>query len=185
MDDWVQDWSYSSALASLGFWLHHRYDNIIMGAMASEMISLTIVYSTVYSGADLRKHELRVTGLCAGNSPGTGEFPTQMASNAEYVIIWWRHHDSPCSLVYWANNTIGARSLSPKYNNMNSRSRDGLNSTVSTLVFWKGDMCFCIIFHINHCGYIKLYTADKKRCMLESIAVLDYLDTSILYPVFI
>ena len=35
--------------------------------------------------------KLRVTGLCAGNSPGTGEFPTQMASNAENVSIWWRH----------------------------------------------------------------------------------------------
>ena len=34
----------------------------------------------------------RVTGLCAGNSPGTGEFPAQMASNAENVSIWWRHH---------------------------------------------------------------------------------------------
>ena len=34
----------------------------------------------------------RVTGLCAGNSPGTGEFPTQMASNAENVSIWWRHY---------------------------------------------------------------------------------------------
>ena len=36
--------------------------------------------------------KLRVTGLCAGNSPGTGEFPSQMASNAENVSIWWRHH---------------------------------------------------------------------------------------------
>ena len=35
----------------------------------------------------------RVTGLCAGNSPGTGEFPAQMASNAENVSIWWRHHE--------------------------------------------------------------------------------------------
>ena len=35
---------------------------------------------------------LRVTVLCAGNSPGTGEFPAQMASNAENVSIWWRHH---------------------------------------------------------------------------------------------
>ena len=34
----------------------------------------------------------RVTGLCAGNSPGTGEFPAQMASYAENVSIWWRHH---------------------------------------------------------------------------------------------
>ena len=37
--------------------------------------------------------KLRVTGLCAGNSPETGEFPAQMASNAENVSIWWRHHD--------------------------------------------------------------------------------------------
>ena len=34
----------------------------------------------------------RVTGLCAGNSPGTGEFPAQMASNAENASIWWHHH---------------------------------------------------------------------------------------------
>ena len=34
----------------------------------------------------------RVTGLCAGNSPVTGEFPAQRASNAENVSIWWRHH---------------------------------------------------------------------------------------------
>ena len=36
--------------------------------------------------------KLRVTGLCAGNSPGTGEFPAQRASNAENIFIWWRHH---------------------------------------------------------------------------------------------
>ena len=36
--------------------------------------------------------KLLVTGLCVGNSPGTGEFPAQMASNAENVSIWWRHH---------------------------------------------------------------------------------------------
>ena len=36
--------------------------------------------------------KLRVTGLCEGNSLATGEFPTQRASNAENVSIWWRHH---------------------------------------------------------------------------------------------
>ena len=35
---------------------------------------------------------LRVTGLCVGNSPVTGEFPAQMASNTENVSILWRHH---------------------------------------------------------------------------------------------
>ena len=33
----------------------------------------------------------RVTGLCAGKSPVNGEFPAQIASNAEDVSIWWRH----------------------------------------------------------------------------------------------
>ena len=36
--------------------------------------------------------KLRVTGLCTGNSLGTGEFPAQMASNVETVSIWWRYH---------------------------------------------------------------------------------------------
>ena len=40
----------------------------------------------------MKTSKLRVTGLCAGSSPGTGEFPAQMASNAENVSIWWRHH---------------------------------------------------------------------------------------------
>ena len=35
--------------------------------------------------------KLRVTGFCAENSPVTGEFPAQRASNAENVSIWWRH----------------------------------------------------------------------------------------------
>ena len=39
--------------------------------------------------------KLRVTGLCAWNSPVIGKFPAKMACNAENVSIWWRHH------VYW------------------------------------------------------------------------------------
>ena len=37
--------------------------------------------------------KLLVTGLCVGNSPVTGEFPAQRASNTENVSIWWRHHE--------------------------------------------------------------------------------------------
>ena len=32
-------------------------DDVIMGAMASQITNLTIVYSTVYSDADQRKHQ--------------------------------------------------------------------------------------------------------------------------------
>ena len=57
--------------------------DVITGTMASQITSLAIVYSTIYSGADQRNMKLRVTGLFAGNS--------QMTSNAENVSIWWRH----------------------------------------------------------------------------------------------
>ena len=63
------------------FWIY--YSDVIMGTMASQITNLTIVYSAVYSGAD--EENIRVTGLCAGNSPVT--------SNAENISIEWRHHE--------------------------------------------------------------------------------------------
>ena len=67
-------------------------DDVMIGAMASQITSLTIVYSTVYSGADQKNIKApRHWPLC-GISPVTGEFPAQMASNAENFSIWWRHH---------------------------------------------------------------------------------------------
>ena len=66
----------------------------MMGAMASQITSLTIVYSTVYSDADQRKHQRSaslafVRGIHRGHHLRrvTGEFPAQMASNAENVSI--------------------------------------------------------------------------------------------------
>ena len=44
--------------------------------------------------------KLRVTGLCAGNSPVAGELHVQMASNTENVSIWWRHH-GPVIVTYY------------------------------------------------------------------------------------
>ena len=53
-----------------------HYNDVIMGAMASHITSLAIVYSTVYSGADQRKHHssailafVRGIHRCWVNSP--------------------------------------------------------------------------------------------------------------------
>ena len=53
--------------------------------------------------------KLRVTGLCEGNSPVTGEFPAQRVSNAENVSIWWRHHGSN-AIRHWGQ-VVKASSL--------------------------------------------------------------------------
>ena len=68
-------------------WRHNGHDSI------SNHQPRDCLLNRLYRRRSKKTSKLRVTGLCAGNSPGTGEFPTQMASNAENVSIWWRHHD--------------------------------------------------------------------------------------------
>ena len=68
-----------------------HYSDVIMTTIASQITSLTIVYSAVYSGADQSKHQSSAS-LAFVCGPGTGQFPAQMASYAEDVPIWWRHH---------------------------------------------------------------------------------------------
>ena len=60
-------------------------NEVIMSVM-SVITSLTIVHSTLYSWRKSKKtSKLCVTGFCEGKSPGTGEFRSQRASNAENV----------------------------------------------------------------------------------------------------
>ena len=47
-------------IASMAFgktWVCYHYDDVIMGAMASQITSLTIVYLIVYLGTEQRKHQ--------------------------------------------------------------------------------------------------------------------------------
>ena len=63
-----------------------HYSDVIMGVMAFQITGVSIVYSTFYSGTNQRKHK-SFTGFCGGNSPVTGEFASQKASNAGNVSI--------------------------------------------------------------------------------------------------
>ena len=67
-------------------WRHNGRDNV------SNHQPHDCLLNRLFKRRSKKTSKLRVTGLCAGNSPGTGEFPAQMASNAENVSIWWRHH---------------------------------------------------------------------------------------------
>ena len=51
-----------------------------------------VIINRLFRRRSKKTSQLRFTGLCVGNSPVASEFPTQMASNAENVSIWWRHH---------------------------------------------------------------------------------------------
>ena len=100
-----------------------HYSDAIMSTMVSQITGNSMVYSTISSGAEQRKHQSSaLIGLCAGNSPVTGEIPAQTASNAENVSIWWCDHA--------CKNTI---------NMMHSKVHSGCHKRYNTLYIagWK------------------------------------------------
>ena len=93
------DWGVSSASLQ---WRHNGHDSV------SNHHRLYCLLNRFFRRRSKKTSKLRVTGLCEGNSPGTGEFPAQMASNAENVSIWWRHHVEQ----YWRAWSTGGAYLS-------------------------------------------------------------------------
>ena len=79
----------------------YHYSNVIMGLdSVSNHQPHNCLLNRLFRRRSKKTSKLRVTGLCVGNSPVTGEFPAQMASNAENVSIWWRHH-CECDAENW------------------------------------------------------------------------------------
>ena len=72
----------------------YHYDDVIMGAIASRITSLTIVYSIVYSSTDQRKHQSSaslafVRGLHRGpvNFPQKGPVTRKMFPFDDVIMI--------------------------------------------------------------------------------------------------
>ena len=74
-------------------WRHNRRDSV------SNHQPHDCFRNRLFRHRSKKTSKLRVTVLSVGNSPEAGEFPAQMASNAENVSIWWRHH-GPFHLPY-------------------------------------------------------------------------------------
>ena len=77
---------YYIALPKSLQWRHNEHDSV------SNHQPHDCLLNRLFGRRSKKTSKLRGTGLCAGNSPVTGEFPAQMASNAETVCTWWRHH---------------------------------------------------------------------------------------------
>ena len=63
-------------------WRHNGHDSVSNHQLRDCLLNC------LFWRRSKKTSKLRVTGLCAVS----GEFPAQMASNAENVSIWWRHH---------------------------------------------------------------------------------------------
>ena len=72
--------------------VNHRYEHVLLWRhIGRDGVSNHQPHEWLLKRSFMRRSKktskLRVTGLCVGNSPETGEFPAQMASNAENASI--------------------------------------------------------------------------------------------------
>ena len=92
-----------------------HYNDVILSVMASQNSSLPIVYSTVYSGADNRKHQssasmafVRGIHRWLVNAPHKGPVARQMFPFDDVIMIIWSiaytcHCHAACNIVLWYN----------------------------------------------------------------------------------
>ena len=85
----------------------NHYNDVIMDPMVSLITSVSIVYSTVCSGANQLKHHCSAYWPLWGEFTGYRWIPRTKASYAENVSIWWRHHPIQDKghlrrFLYWA-----------------------------------------------------------------------------------
>ena len=95
IDGWLITWPIFVCLLFALRWRHNDHAGV------SNHQPHGCLLNRLFRRKSKKTSKLRVTGLCAGNSPGTGEFPAQMASYAENVSIWWRHHVSMLGFNRW------------------------------------------------------------------------------------
>ena len=121
----------------VSLWRHNGHDGV------SNHQPHDCLLNRLFRPRSHKTSKLRVTGLCVGNSPGTGEFPTQMASHSENVSIWWRHH------IYFH---------SLEFNNLATRSYciDRLTNRLPHMRDYNGINSLCFISY-----FCILYTSTK------------------------
>ena len=102
-----QSWVSSSIIPSQ--WRHNGRDGV------SNHQPHDCLLNRLSRRRSMKTLKLRVTSLCAGDSPVTGEFPAQTTSNAENVSIWWRHHVLPYACDFYSILCIQIAKVILKY----------------------------------------------------------------------
>ena len=116
-----------------------------MGPMASQITSLTIVYTTVYSGPDQRKHQSSASLVFVrGIHRSPVNSPHKWPGNAENVSIWWRHHGlrfasnryflTAIRFKAWISNHIHIKQWDRLH--IHALTSTGFNSTVIEVKTW-------------------------------------------------
>ena len=129
----------------------NHYDDVTMNLMATQITSLTIVYSTVYSGADQRKHQSSaslafVWGIHRGpvNSPHKWPVTRKMFPFDDVIMMasdWLIHQFTKSGATIWLFTSSDLK--------QHWTSHDGylhpLLESLLTIVAWNISFCYIIV----------------------------------------
>ena len=100
-----------------------HYDDVIMSTIASQITSLTIVYSTVYSGADQSKHQSYASlAFVWGNHRGPMNSPHKWPVTRTFFSF-----DDVIMAVYIIDNSCLRMDRGQAYGGRVSQTREGVN----------------------------------------------------------
>ena len=91
-------------------WRHNERDSV------SNHQPQDCLLNDLFRPRSKKTSKLCVTGLCVRNSPVTGEFPAQRASNVENISIWWRHDGCWVIFQYRKKTSIDVQKSGPWFN---------------------------------------------------------------------
>ena len=152
-----------------GITLYH-YNDVIMGEIASPITSLTIVYSTVYSDADQRKHQsseslASVRGIHRGpvNSPHKGPVTRKMFPFDDVIMHFTTSiiQSEQSGLFQYINNIEA--NLSPATSMQWIMYKDFVLLQMG--ISWRHAYMPLKISHRNACPYLsRFFITDYKNC---------------------
>ena len=130
----------------VSLWLETRqsvpfhYNDAIMGAMASQITNLGIVYSTVYSGTDQRKYQSFAPLACVRgihrwpvNSLHNGPVTQKMFSFDDVIIPYYDRHNC-CNSICCRRDTSEPRLILTAHSNINFNESCTYNHSSSLII---------------------------------------------------
>ena len=132
---WIASCTLLALFSVMAFTI--QYGDISIGAMASQSTGVSIVYSTVCSGADQRKHQSSVV-----NSPHKGSVTRKMFPFVDVIMIGTK--PSPHSLAHIAN---GMREKNFKESQCSSKINDHVSRRAVILLV---SIALYIVHYLNN-----------------------------------
>ena len=125
----MSKWHWSECFCTLQ-WRHNGRDGVSNHQPCDFLLNRLIRWRSK------KTSKLRVPGLCVGNSPLTGQFPAQRASNMEKVSIWWHHHIRLMSITHWSKSSMSKWHWSECFCNLGGWTQCGPHPFRLWLIVW-------------------------------------------------